>query len=226
MLVKMECPNCGAKLELDDSQNKAFCSHCGTELVNFVERIQIDKNVTVSGNVTATLDRTNEPNLIIDFASIDLNVGMAITFNNSKIKRNLFNGQTAYLHLPLGHCIVEFSIDGRDYTREIWIVKEAPVRINASHFRRNEIEIEQPPYTKDPEPVRDPALLPTGMSIAAFILSFTMLGSPIAVILAIVDLATHRDRSRKLSIPALILGVVFSIVFIVLMVISNIPQTN
>ena len=32
-LVKLICPNCGAKLETDGSLKKAFCQYCGTALL-------------------------------------------------------------------------------------------------------------------------------------------------------------------------------------------------
>ena len=32
-LVKLICPNCGARLEVDGSMKKAFCQYCGTALL-------------------------------------------------------------------------------------------------------------------------------------------------------------------------------------------------
>ena len=32
-LVKLICPNCGAKLEIDGSMQRVFCQYCGTKLI-------------------------------------------------------------------------------------------------------------------------------------------------------------------------------------------------
>ena len=39
--IKMICPNCGAQLEFDGVQQRAFCKYCGTELMIDQERRRI-----------------------------------------------------------------------------------------------------------------------------------------------------------------------------------------
>lgn len=41
-LVKLICPNCGAKLEIDGSWQKVFCQYCGTELMLDRERHRVE----------------------------------------------------------------------------------------------------------------------------------------------------------------------------------------
>lgn len=55
---------------------------------------------------------------------------------------------------------------------------------------------------------------PSALSIVAFILSFTLFLSPIAVILSIIDLAKNKQRKHGLSIAALIIGGVLTAVLI------------
>lgn len=221
MLVQMECPQCGAKLEIDETRERAFCSYCGAELINFTERVEINQNINVSGTVIHKADRSNEPNVIIDFATSDLTVAMIVAFSTSKIKRNLTNGQTAALRLPLGQCKVDFNIGERSYSRTIWVVEEAPVRINASHFGHNEIDIEQPAH---PEPKQDQhvesADTPTGLSKTAFILALFGVFPP-AIILASIDIAKNKERPHRLSIAALVIAVVYLFVIVFSVILAS-----
>ncbi len=41
-LIKLTCPSCGAKLEIDGARQKAFCQYCGTELLVDQERHRIE----------------------------------------------------------------------------------------------------------------------------------------------------------------------------------------
>ena len=42
----MTCPNCGAKLNINNDNNILFCPYCGTELPD--ERVRINKNYNTS----------------------------------------------------------------------------------------------------------------------------------------------------------------------------------
>ena len=41
-LIKLICPTCGAKLEIDASLQKAFCQYCGTQLLVDDEKRRIE----------------------------------------------------------------------------------------------------------------------------------------------------------------------------------------
>lgn len=146
MLVNLICPQCGGKMEVDDSKEKAFCTFCGAELANFHQKIDINQNVNLSGTVTTKQDRSLEPNLYIEFSAEEPDAKMIITFDNNKMKRVILNGHSASMRLPLGHCVAKMDLAGKSYKRDLYIVEQAPVRVNASAFGRREIVIEQPDY--------------------------------------------------------------------------------
>ena len=224
MLRELVCPQCGGKMEVDEAADKAVCVYCGCELKNFHQKIDINQNVNVSGHVTAKMDRSNEPNLIIDFSCEEPTGRMVIEFNNSKLKRIINNGQTVTMKLPLGRTIAIMDLAGKSYKREIWIVEHAPVRINASAFGRREIVIEQPDYEvpesekqnaqKEKAP-SDPAARPSGMSIAAFIASLTFFGSPVGLALGIVSLILAKQRKKVFSVLAIIFGAILTLSLII-----------
>ena len=43
-LLHLNCPNCGAKLDIDSSLTKAFCQYCGTEILldDEKQRVELD----------------------------------------------------------------------------------------------------------------------------------------------------------------------------------------
>lgn len=229
MLVELICPKCGGKMEVDSSREKCFCTFCGAEVVNMAQKIDINQNVNVSGTVVTKADRSNEPNLIIDFSAAEPDARMIITFDNTKIKRVINNGQTASIRLPLGHTTATLDLAGRSYKRDIWIVEEAPVRINASAFGNREIVIEQPPYQiseqdeaemaiKEEEAKRRAASRPSGLSIAAFVCSLTFYASIVGLILGIVSLAKDRGRRKVFALLGTIFGGVFTLLFIIYLI--------
>lgn len=229
MLVKLICPQCGGKMEIDDSQEKAYCTFCGAELANLTQKIDITQTVNVTGTVVTKNDRSNEPNLIIDFSCEEPNGRMVITFNNTKMKRVINNGQTASMRLPLGHCVAEMDLAGRSYKRDLWIVEDAPVRINASAFGRREIVIEQPPY-KEPEPVAQangqqapvqqapaaPRAKPHPFSVVGFILSLTVIAGVVGLVFGILGLIKSKnERPKTLAVLAIVFGAVFTLCLII-----------
>ena len=225
MLVKLICPQCGGKMEVDENQEKAFCSFCGAELVNLTQKIDISQTVNVTGTVVTKADRSHEPNLIIDFSCEEPDGRMIISFDNTKMKRVINNGQTASMRLPLGHCVAEMDLAGRSYKRDLWIVEDAPVRINASAFGRREIVIEQPPY-EEPKPqnqeavaqkptVQEPTRRPLALSIVAFVLSLTFYASPVGLILGIISLVKSKQRIRVFAILAIVFGAVLSLILFI-----------
>lgn len=229
MLVELICPKCGGKMEVDASREKCFCTFCGAEVVNMAQKIDINQNVNVSGTVTTKMDRSNEPNLIVDFSSGDPNARMFITFDNTKIKRVINNGQTVEMRLPLGHTTATMDLAGRSYKRDLWIVAEAPVRVNASAFGSREIVIDQPPYQvseqdeaeiaiKEEEAKRRAQSRPSGLSIAAFVLSLTFYGSIVGLILGIVSLAKDRNRKKVFALLGTIIGGVMTLIFFIYLI--------
>ena len=47
MFIEIKCPSCGAVCDIDENREIAFCTFCGTKMVNESARVQIDTSPTV-----------------------------------------------------------------------------------------------------------------------------------------------------------------------------------
>ncbi|MBQ1817564.1 MAG: hypothetical protein II124_02920 [Clostridia bacterium] len=47
MLVVLICPNCGASMEIDQNRQFAFCSYCGTKVMNTNSRVEVDHSAEI-----------------------------------------------------------------------------------------------------------------------------------------------------------------------------------
>lgn len=53
-LVTMKCPNCGANVDLDKSQETVFCKYCGTKVIReqpSAQRISIENPIKIDGKI-------------------------------------------------------------------------------------------------------------------------------------------------------------------------------
>ena len=74
MLIKMECTQCGAQLNVDDSKEHFFCIYCGNKIVNLPrERITRSQTVhvvqRVGGDTANTFPANNTRYLVISYGS-------------------------------------------------------------------------------------------------------------------------------------------------------------
>lgn len=70
MLIRTTCPQCNGVMEVDDSRDRVFCPYCGTQLVNFAQKLE------VSGQIKHVIDRSGDPNLYISYATINQAITM------------------------------------------------------------------------------------------------------------------------------------------------------
>lgn len=218
MLVKLQCPHCGASMEVNNSQDKVFCSYCGTEIANLKEKIEITQNVNMSGTVRHVMDRSNDPNLYISYASAVPNVVMIVNVVDSGIKNTYLNGMSQTYHLSQGQHTVVLKIGKKNYNRTIIIPTDnSPVRINATFTGRNaEITIDQPNVGNiDSIPtqsvVKQNKKPQSALAIISFILSMTMIGSVLGVPLSILDLVRAKKDEKHahgMAIAGLIIGTI------------------
>ena len=121
MLVKLQCPQCRAQMEIDDQQEHIFCSFCGTKIANLREKVEITQNVNVSGTVRHVMDRSNEPNLYISYATANSSVVMVVRIVDTGTKNTYFNGQTQTYHLSPGRHDIVLKIGRKNYDRTVFI---------------------------------------------------------------------------------------------------------
>lgn len=234
MLVKLQCPHCGASMEVNDSQDKVYCTYCGTEIANLAQRIEITQNVNMSGTVRHVMDRSNDPNLYISYASAVPNVVMIVNVVDSGIKNTYLNGMSQTYHLSQGQHTVVLKIGKKNYNRTIIIPSDnSPVRINATYTGRSaEITIDQPNVTKEDiaafqqvQPVaKTEKKRQSVLAIISFVLSFLLYAAFAAVPLAVLDLILSKkdkDHSHGLAIAALIIGTIMSFTVIMALVGAN-----
>ena len=227
MLVKMKCPYCGANMELDDSREKVFCAYCGSEIANLKERIEITQNINMSGTVTHVMDRSNDPNLYISYATAAPSIVMVVRIVDTGAKSTYLNGQSQSYHLRKGQHTIVFKIGRKSYNRTIIIPEDnTPVRINAAYTgRKAEITIDQPNVTvMDPvtgwqsqQVITTNKKKQSALAVISFILSFLLHLAFLAVPLAILDLVlSKKDRNHKhgLAIAAVIIGSIMCFVVI------------
>ena len=210
-------------MELDNSRDHVFCSYCGTKIANLTERVEITQHVNMSGTVRHVMDRSNEPNLYISYATAVPTVVMVVRIVETGQKNTYLNGQSQTYHLRKGQQTIVLKIGKKNYNRTIIIPEDnAPVRINAAYTgRRAEITIDQPIVTvTDPvtgqqtqQIIQSNSKSQSAMGIISFIFSFMPFLSFASLMLSILDLFIIKDKKRThgLAIAGLIIGLITSI---------------
>ena len=162
LLMNDGCPRCGAALKYDHVHDKQYCSFCGYEKPNLAKKVEITKNVNVRGavehtvqqNVNGTvkhvIDRSNEPNLVVSYSTMDPNVLMNIQIADSGVNNTYLNGQAQTYHLGKGFHAARITVGRIVFNRNIVIPQDnAQVRITAVWTGRNaEVNVDQPRLTE------------------------------------------------------------------------------
>ena len=220
MIIKMICPRCGASMEIDDKQETFTCSHCGYQEVNVAEKIEI----------THRVDHSNEPNLYISYHTSNPTVHMVTRIVSTGQKNTYVDGQEMSFHLPAGEQVIVLKIGKKNYNRKIVIPPDnQPVRISASFSGRANIGIDQPPVTGGiaggnaagggVSGAPSGKKRPSGLCIAAFVLSLTFFLSPLAVLLGALDLFLSKKKPDErhhhgMSVAAVIIGLILTVIMI------------
>lgn len=142
MLIEMKCPNCGASLDFDNTKEFVFCSHCGTKIANIDENI----NVNHSGEVTLKRDKSEDPNLIISYATIQPLVCLSTIIKPIKEQWIYSQNQNKSYRLAPGKYVIVFGIGRRRWSKTVYIPNDnTPVSIQVVFNNRTVINIQQPP---------------------------------------------------------------------------------
>lgn len=153
---------------MDDAREFQFCRCCGAK-VNPRAAAQNMQVISASPNGDAG---AVEPNLNIQYYSINPGVTMIVRFLFSGQSQYFLSGQRFSFHMPYGMHRITLQIGRRNYARDIFLPDtNAPVTIYASWDGRAHIEITNPPYTPPaqvqqvvyvpvPTPVNNPAPAP------------------------------------------------------------------
>ena len=214
-------------MQVDGNREKVFCTYCGTQIINLKDRLEITQNVNMSGTVRHVLDRSNEPNLYISYATAVSTVAMVVRIVETGQKNTYLNGQSQSYHLRKGVQTIVLKIGKKNYNRTIIIPDDnSPVRISAIYTgRRAEIAIDQPnvsnndPIYRDSQQIiqQSQRKIQSPLAIISFVLSLLVYTSPIGLILAIIDLIRSKHKNDNeyahgLSVAGLVIGSVVSVV--------------
>lgn len=97
--------------------------------------------------ISVRIDRSSEPNLIINYTSINPSVLSVVAIKAIRQKVRMLSGQTLSFHMPQGEHVIVIKIGKINYKRLIVIPpNNQPVRINASFTGRAQIHIDQPTW--------------------------------------------------------------------------------
>ncbi len=139
MLVKMQCSNCGAELNVDDSKQVFFCTHCGTKVMNVAERVEVNQNISIRHI------NENADNVSIVFTSLSPSIKL-VTKVPDIGREDVFNhGEERSFRLNIGWHVIEFNTGWNVQKREIYIREDnAPVKISVSYTNVWNVSVAQP----------------------------------------------------------------------------------
>lgn len=97
--------------------------------------------------ISVSINRSAEPNLIINYTSCNPSVLAVVAIKAIRTKVRMLSGQSLSFHMPQGEHIIVIKIGRRNYKRAIIIPpNNQPIRINASFTGRAQIYIDQPTW--------------------------------------------------------------------------------
>ena len=135
MLVKMQCSNCGAQLEVDNNCDVFFCKHCGTKMVNLAEKIEISHKITDA----------NADNVSIVFSSLRPELRITSSVTDTGRQDVLTHGDTIGFRLNVGWHEIVFTYGGWSQKETIYIREDnALVKISVSFTGRWNVSVSQP----------------------------------------------------------------------------------
>ena len=206
MLIETKCPNCGAKMHVEDTRDSLTCPYCGTQLVNLSERV--------------VHDYENKPNLHVEFRASDPAVSLVLAIDEGNNSFLVKDGEKTDIFLEKGVHLAKFRIGKMSYKRTFVIREDnAPVNIRVSHNNgENQIFMQQPALSEveqEAKTLRTEQEKQSGLGIAAFVFACTMFLSFIGVGLGIYDLVKG-DPNRKHTFAkiAVIVGGIMTFVWI------------
>ena len=117
MYIKTVCPQCGAMDDMDDSREFQFCRYCGTQ-VNIRSAACAGQAVSTGAN---TDPNGEQPNLTIQYYSINPGVTMIVRFLFSGQVQYFVSGQSFSFRLPFGTHRLTLQIGRKNYARDIFL---------------------------------------------------------------------------------------------------------
>ena len=168
MTISRFCKSCGAKITIDDSAEKFFCSFCGAENIvdspdsnstNSDAVIQPKSEKTIqpinsaflspSQSHKLNIEMQNQTNIWFDYRTTNDNVKMQVTIPCIGKSFDFENGKTLELYIPEGMQLIYFKIGKITYTRTINIQKNITIHMYCSWHGQAEIKTDIPYCVKE-----------------------------------------------------------------------------
>ncbi len=155
MLIKMECTQCGALLDVDDSKEHFFCTYCGNKIVN-LPRERITKSQTVhvvqrvGGDATNPFPVNNNIRyLVISYGTVDSSIGLQVIINETRQTIYVARDEVQYLALPVGEYDIQVLFGRRGYSRVLRMPENnVAIQMDCYHGSPNRINIFSIPIGK------------------------------------------------------------------------------
>lgn len=202
--MNMKCPNCGAVLTNNQTNNTFFCEFCGYTQTQIPAQAPTQAQPQIQAQSAANYNL-----IIVNNSTTDTNSAISYSIIDAGINGQVEKGQSQTFLLTPGEHKIFLQVGQSCNTYTVVIVENAPVQITYNLGRPFQIT---QPYAgeqyKNLKNGKQPGEY-TALSIVALIMSLTVLLSLPAMIMAIVDISQAKSKGNKpngLDITALILG--------------------
>ena len=145
MLIRMQCPACGAAVNFDDTREFMFCSYCGTKIVNAEANkpVPINNAASVPAQVVYVQNTVDNANLYIEYTTLRPQYNLMV--QNRRERWYFGPGEKQSFTLDPGKHVLRFWVAGHAWDKVIVIPWDnTPVNIRVDYSRRVQIFIDQP----------------------------------------------------------------------------------
>ena len=166
MFLNAYCGHCGTQILYEDSREFIYCWSCGEKVfrselnlanlqpASFADTAPVQPAPAANAVPVQPAPAVNYaypnpapyegPNLIVTYQTIHPEYPMFFRIRSTNEKFFISPGQSMSFRLSIGRQTLYFGFNNRYYTKNLWILDDAPIRINCSWDSRISIDIIRP----------------------------------------------------------------------------------
>ena len=158
MFINTYCRHCGTQVFYEDSRDFIYCWSCGEKIFKYELDLAAAQQQAPSANAAPfqnvpypnpVLDEG--PNVIVTYTTAHPEFPMFFRIRSTNEKFFISPGQSMSFRLSVGRQTLYFGFNNRYYTKNLWILDDAPIRINCSWDSRISIDIIRPSAVYNPQ---------------------------------------------------------------------------